>query len=153
MSSAAPKQHCSVENKSQKQRQTFLNRCINKMTQISPRTFAKVNTVQRMNNTNQDNRSSQSNRETSLPNVLETCSRNIEWVCYFLLSQSGKTIPSFCCEGQQRSSCAPSESLLLSDLDHMDSIVVMSHELSKQATLEKCCMFCSVELFKRTRLK
>lgn len=40
-------------------------------------------------------------RETSLPTVLGACSWNSEWVRYFLLSQSEKTMPPFCLKGQK----------------------------------------------------
>lgn len=40
--------------------------------------------------------------QTSLPAVLGACSRNSEWVRYFLLSQSEKTMAPLCLKGQKR---------------------------------------------------
>lgn len=81
-------------------------------------------------------------RETSLPTVLRARSRSSEWVCYFLLSQSEKTMPPFCL----LSHSVPSDNLPLSHLDCVVSYVTRAPQQDHLRKNARMHLFCRPDL-------
>lgn len=81
--------------------------------------------------------------ETSLPAVLGACSRNSEWVRYFLLSQSEKTMAPLCLRGQSEVILCSLRQPSLVTFGLYASWWVMSQELHNKTVLEKTLAYFS----------